>query len=238
MPEPGVFYGVGVGPGDPELLTLKALRTLKAASVIAVPKSSDGGSSRALSILKGVMDISGKEVMELLFPMTKDKALLGASRADAASRIACALNEGKDVAFITLGDPMLYSTFSYLVPLVRERSGAGVRVIPGITSFSAGAARLCLPLAESDERIIIIPAAHDIGEIKKALEGFDTVILMKVNREIDRLIDLLCAEGLDGNAMFFSRAGWPDEEVVSCGVRELKGRRLDYFSTIIVKRNP
>ncbi len=236
----GVFYGVGVGPGDPELITIKAKRVLEGAGVLAVPRSKDSssdGRSKALSILKGVVDIEGKEVLELLFPMTKDASALAASRREAAKSIAGRLSAGDDVAFITLGDPMTYSTFSYLVPFVEAALPCvEVRSVPGVTSFAALASRAVVPLAESDEKVIIIPAAYDIEAVRSALEGFDTVVLMKVNSAFDRLVGLLTEMGLIQNAVLASRVGWPEEEITS-DIKGLKGRKLDYFSTLIVKKN-
>ena len=236
----GVFYGVGVGPGDPELMTLKALRVLKAAQVIAVPMSSDtssDGISQALVIVRKVMELGDKDILNLVFPMVKEKDALRRARELAASKVIERLNSGLDVAFVTLGDPMLYSTFSYLVPLVKNSApGVEVRVVPGITSFSAAACALALPLAESSEKVIIIPAAYDISEIEECLEKpFDTVVLMKVNSIFDRLLDLLCSMGLDDKAFFVTRVGWPEQEVVT-DLKSLKGRKLDYFSTVIVKK--
>jgi precorrin-2/cobalt-factor-2 C20-methyltransferase len=235
----GTFYGVGVGPGDPELLTVKAVNVLKGASVIAVPRSSDSSSdglSQALRIAEKAVDLDGKEKVWLFFPMTKDKEVLNAARKEAALKVADALNAGKDVAFITLGDPMLYSTFSYLVPFVREAApGAAVKVVSGITSYSAAASIALTPLAESDEKVMIVPAAYDLDAVKGLLESFDTIVLMKVNRIFDRLVDTLDAMGLLGRAVLVSRAGWPEERVVY-DLKSLKGEKLDYFSTIIVKK--
>lgn len=239
MKPAGVFYGVGVGPGDPELLTVKAVNVLKGADVIAVPKSTDSSSdglSQALIIAKRAVDLEGKELMELLFPMTKDKDALDAARREAAAKVALSLDSGRTVAFITLGDPMLYSTFSYLVPFVRELSpGAPVKVVPGITSYGAAASTVLKPLAEADEKVMIVPAAYDIGEVRGLLGSVDTLVLMKVNRIFDRVLDLLVSMGLDDRAFLVSRAGWPEEKVVT-DIKSLKGTKLDYFSTLIVKK--
>ncbi len=237
----GVFYGVGVGPGDPELLTLKAMKVLESAQVLAVPRSresSSDGRSKALSVVEGVVDTGGKEVIELLLPMTRDAAELAAARKEAAGLIAAKLSAGLDAAFITLGDPMMYSTFSYLVPFVEAAvPGVEIRSIPGVTSFAALASRSVVPLAESDERVIIIPAPRDMDAVRRALDEFDTVVLMKVNRVFDRLVGLLTETGLLESAVAATRVGWPEEEITS-DVASLVGRKLDYFSTLIVKKNP
>lgn len=237
MLKPGVFHGVGVGPGDPELLTLKAVRVIRSAPVLAVPKSEGGSASQALSIVRKAVDLDGKERLDLPFPMTKDPSELEASRRRAAALISGRLNSGSDVAFITLGDPLLYSTFSYLVPFVRELSpGSEVKVVPGVMSFSAAASVIPAALAETDERVIIIPAAYDMEKVREALGAAETIVLLKVNRNMDGLIDLLSEAGLLERSFFVSRAGWPEEETVT-DIRGLRGRRPDYFSTVIVRKN-
>ena len=233
----GVFYGVGVGPGDPDLITLKAVNVLKSSAVIAVPRSSDKGSSRALDIIRGTVGLEGKEILELPFPMTKDRAALDASRRQAASLVAERLAQGKDVAFITLGDPLVFSTFSYLMPFVKELSPRSlIKSVPGVTSFSAAASRLCAPLAETDERVIIVPAAYELDKVRQALLSAETIVLMKVNKAIDAITGLIIEAGLIENSIFVSRAGWPEEEVVT-DLRTLKGTKPDYFSMIIIRKN-
>lgn len=235
----GTLYGVGVGPGDPELMTLKALRVLKEADVIAAPvskESSPASSSNALGVVKKNMSMEGKVILPLFFPMTKDEEAVKASRRAGAEEIAERLKEGDDVAFVTLGDPMLYSTFSYLVPLVKGLvPGAGISAVPGVNSFSAAAARALTPLAESGEKVIIIPASYGKEELRRWLKEFDTIVLMKVKRDMDSLVNILDEEGLADKALFASRVGWDKEEVVA-GIRGLEGRDLDYFSMVIVRR--
>lgn len=232
----GVFYGIGVGPGDPELLTLKAMRVLNGTTVLAYPKSSETASeneSKAYSIVRAA-GVAGSEPLELLFPMTKDADALEEARKSAAASIIERLEQGKDVAFITLGDPMLYSTFSYLVPLIKE-AGAEVRSIPGVTSFSAAASIAIAPLAESDERIIIMPASAGVEEIRKRCDEFDTVVLMKAGKHLDRIIDLALTLGVADSSVFASRVGWKDEEVVR-GIKSLKGRKAGYFTMVILRK--
>jgi len=159
------------------------------------------------------------------------------SRRQAAALIAERLCRGQDVAFITLGDPLLYSTFSYLMPFVKELSpDTEIRAVPGITSFSAAASLIPAALAETDSKVIIIPAAYDLDRVKEALSYADTVVILKVNRAIDKLIDLIADAGLSKGSFFVSRAGWPQEEVVT-NLEELRGKKPDYFSMLIVRKN-
>lgn len=237
MLKPGVFYGIGVGPGDPELMTLKAVRVIGAAGVLAVPRSEGGEESLALSIVKKAVDLDGKEILELPFPMTRDAGALRESRRSAARLISERLNKGVDAAFVTLGDPLIYSTFSYLMPFIKEFSPeSGIRVVPGIASFSASAAALPAALAETAERVIIIPAAYELERVREALGSAETIVLMKVNRAVDAIIDLLTEAGLLERSFFVSRAGWPEEELVT-DLKKIRGSKPDYFSMIIVRRN-
>ena len=154
----GVLYGVGVGPGDPELLTLKAVRILSSAKVIAIPKSKGDADSMALSVIEKAVDLKDKEILELLLPMTKDKGILAKARKDAAFLVCERLKQGQDIACITIGDPLFYSTFSYLIPLVADLlPDIAIKIIPGVSSINAAAGSALLPIAEADERGGVIP---------------------------------------------------------------------------------
>lgn len=239
MKDYGIFYGVGVGPGDPDLMTVMAVNALKAADVIAVPRSSDfssDGLSQAMLIARRAVDLEGKILMELRFPMTMDAVALNDARREAAARIVAELEQGRSVVFITLGDPMLYSTFSYLVPFVRELAPkATVKSVPGISSFCAAASTVLSPLVEAGEKLLVVPAVYDVDELRELLESSETVVLMKVNRKFDRIVDLLVEMGQDNNAVLVTRAGWPEEKVTT-DIKSLKGASIDYFSTLIVKK--
>ena len=235
-PHLGVLYGVGVGPGDPELLTLKAVRVLSGTKVIAIPKSKGDADSMALSVIEKAVDLKDKEILELLLPMTKDKGILAQARKDAASLVCEKLKQGKDVACISLGDPLFYSTFSYLVPLVADiLTEAAIKIIPGVSSINAAAGSALLPIAEADERVAVIPAAYEDGRLRDVLQTFDTIILMKVNKTMDRALNILDELGLKDKAVFVERAGWPEERIVR-DLNSLKGKTSDYFSLVIVKK--
>lgn len=239
MLKTGRLYGVGVGPGSAELITIKAARVINEAHVIAIPRSADSsadGRSKALTIVEQLFSLEGKEIVELDFPMTRDKASLAASRRKAAGVIAEHLKAGRDAAFITLGDPLFYSTFSYLVPFVRQAvPDVVIETVPGVTSFCAAASAAMMPIAEGAESVAVIPAAYNLDNVRSALAAFDTVILMKVNKIVDKVVDLLIESGLEHKAVFVSRAGWPEERVVT-DLASLRHETLDYFSLIIIRK--
>ena len=201
----GKLYGVGIGPGDPELLTAKAIRILGECDVIAVPQSENGGRT-ALEIASCY--IKGKPVRAFDMPMTHDRAARNASHDAAADAICALLDEGKNVAFLTLGDPTVYSTGWYVHKRVVSR-GYDAELIPGVPSFCAAAARLGRALCEDGEMLHIIPASHG-----KEREGL---------RESGQLENAALVErcGMEGERLVYDM----DE------LREPSG----YFSIILVK---
>ena len=234
------LYGVGVGPGDPELLTLKAKRVLEQVSVIAAPQARSGGRSLALEVIKDVIDISGKDMLSLTFPMNKEMAGLIEYWQEAKNSVMKYLLKDISVAFVTMGDPMFHSTFIYLMDAVLKGEGdivPSVEIVPGVSSLHCATASAGIPLASSHERVAILPATYKPELIRQALIDFDTVVFMKVYKVIDMVISILKELNLCDNAVFITRAGWPDEEVVR-EIESLKGEKLDYFSLIIVRKTP
>ena len=236
----GILYVIGVGPGDPELLTLKAVRILRTVKCICVPKGREEGSSLALNIIKKVISMDNKEIIEAHFPMRKTKAAAHADELDAkwdetVETVLNVLNRGTDVAFITIGDPTIYSTFFYLYDRLLELNPLlSIEIVPGISSITASAARAGISLGLADERIAIVPAAYanDIGMV---LEHFDTVVLMKVHKVFDQVLDMLDAAGLTDKALYVSRTGMDGEQVVR-EIGTLRGKELNYFSMVIIKK--
>lgn len=230
------IYAVGVGPGDPELLTLKAVRILREVPVICAPTATPADSSYALSIVEQFLDRGRQEVIVQVFPMRRDQEGLSQYWEEAAAEVAEKVRQGKDVAFITIGDPFLYSTFLYIYRIFRERHpDIPVEVVPGISSINAAAVAAGLPLGQSSERIAVIPAAFEEKDLARTLQEFDTVVLMKVSRVFDGVYALLQELGLERKAVFVSRVGSAEEEVVF-DLGRLLGRKLDYLSLLIVKK--
>ncbi|MCX7923585.1 MAG: precorrin-2 C(20)-methyltransferase [Clostridia bacterium] len=230
---PGKLYGVGVGPGDPELLTIKAKRILERADFIAIPKTAADKESTALSIVEGAVEIS-KEVIELIFPMSFDEKLLEESWRNAVLQIKEKLDSGKDVAFVTLGDPTIYSTYIYIHKTLLDE-GYECEIVPGITSFCASAARVGVSLGENKETIAIVPSAYECENLDNILDSFDNIVLMKVSRSLPKLKDILKQKGLWEKAVIISKCGFEDE-VIEFDIEKAAESKLSYFTTMIIKK--
>jgi precorrin-2/cobalt-factor-2 C20-methyltransferase len=245
-----------MGPGDPELLTRKAYRLLATVPVIFYPSCGGKADGFALDILRRVFAQADEGALEGgtgLEPATPGSSVLERCRplsttmvrgadtirphwADAAEAVAAVLRNGQDAAFITEGDPSLYSTFVYLQIALAERfPQARVEVVAGISSVSAAAARTAFPLALGEERIAVLPATYDPVFLEHAVELFDTVVLLKVNRVLDRLIAILERRGWLEGAVFIERCGTPHERIVR-DVSRLRGRHVHYFSLLLVRK--
>ena len=230
----GNFYGIWLGPGDPELLTLKALHTIQTADCIFVPKSDTKEDSLALEIVKDY--VKGKRVIEQIYPMTKDKQTLNTAWLNAAEEIHTEVKNGYDAVYLTLGDPMTFSTYIYLLRCLTTMLPAhAIHTIPGITSYNAAACEANYPLLTGDERLAVIPVPKDITELRLILESFDTVVMMKVAKKLDEVIQLLEDMKLSENALFASYIGQMNA-YLTCDIVSLKGSGKGYMSVLIVKR--
>jgi precorrin-2/cobalt-factor-2 C20-methyltransferase len=225
----GKLIGIGVGPGDTELLTIKADKTLKSVPVVCAPKSSSSKPSLALSIVQPVLDEreEGYEVMEPLFPMIEDKNELEGYWDHAADEMAHRLNEGMDLAFITLGDPTVYSTFSYVSSRLKAR-GFEVEIIPGVTSFTGCAASSGIQLADKDEIIVIVPKVDE--RLAQILPHGDTFVIMKTSRHSDELERIISEDNRDKKVLSVQNCSMEDEKVFEGFASDKK-----YLSTTIVK---
>ncbi|MFQ5455546.1 MAG: precorrin-2 C(20)-methyltransferase [Nitrospirota bacterium] len=232
----GLLYGVGIGPGDPELVTLKALKIIQNVPVIYVPKRSQRDNSFALSIVKDMIDLKRQKICELLFPMTNNTEELKRYWEIAADNIYDRLSSGYNSAFITEGDPFLYSTFVHLYKTFQKRyTSIEIRVIPGISSITASSCRALFPLTESEDKIAILPARYHIEELRETIDRFDTVVLLKVNSVMDDLLKIIKDIGLSDNIIFVQRCG-TSEELILRDINSIRDKKPDYFSLIIIKK--
>jgi len=229
----GKLYGIGVGPGDPELLTLKAKRIIESSPVLAKPVKKPGEESTAFTIIKPVVDLSKVEVIDLLFGMTGDNADYWEFGRKAGDQVIEHLSQGKDVTLITLGDVSIYSTFMYLEQYVRSK-GYETEIIPGIPAFCGGAAKARVPLTLGDQCLAVVPSAKDNPMLEEALEKFDNVVVMKAGKSVEKVLDILKSKGYGpGCVTVVSNVGMPDEYVGPADA----GRTYGYFTTLIVKKN-
>jgi precorrin-2/cobalt-factor-2 C20-methyltransferase len=236
--KPGTLYGIGIGPGDPELITLKGARILSQCRKVFVPKARTAADSVALNIA-GRHLREDAEVIELVFPMTDDVAELSERWDESARRIAEALETGEDACFLTLGDSLLYSTYIYLLGALKRRSpDLEVVTVPGVTAFSAAAAMTHFPVGERKETVTIVPTADDLGAVERAIEEGGTVILMKVGKRLAPILDLLERVDLIDQAVFVAKVGQQGERIET-DLRRLRGEKTEagYLSIILVHAN-
>lgn len=229
---PAVLYGVGTGPGDPELMTLKACRTIKENSVIAfVGKAAEDSKAYKIAV-QAVPETAGKILVPLSFPMTKDSALLSQCHRKNAEQIESFLREGKNVVFLTLGDVCLYSTFSYIQKIV-ESDGFQVRLVSGVPSFCAAGAGLKMPLTEQNEPLYVIPLSGIPDDLDSLLKRGGTFVFMKAGSRIKEITEKL--ESFDFNVRMAENVGMQDEKLFN-SLTELP-EKAGYFSVITAKKN-
>jgi precorrin-3B C17-methyltransferase len=232
----GTLYGVGVGPGDPGLLVMRAVQAIGKVQHVFYPSSSGTDESLALNAIEPYL---GKCVKfhQLFFPMTKDRSELEKHWNLAAEEVGGILAQGKDALFVTLGDPMIYSTYIYLLDTVKKHfPEATTETIPGISSFSAAASLIDTAISEGKERVALIPVNREVSNVEDALDDFDTVVLFKVGSKLPRLLELLEKKGLIDHAVLFSYLGTPDQ-VVEKDLRSVKREPIGYMSLMLVKKS-
>jgi precorrin-2/cobalt-factor-2 C20-methyltransferase len=229
----GIFYGVGVGPGDPELLTLKAVEVIRNADVVIAPKTEKKEGSTALSIAHPYLK-ADVEILRLVFPMVNDAVTLANAWENNKNSILAELQAGKKVVFLTLGDPMFYSTYMYVYRLLKD-SGYAIETIPGVPAFCAIGSQLGQPLAEGNDILSIIPATMSEEELDAILGVVDNVVLMKVYKNFGQVVEKLKQHGFGENSVMISRCGLPDEQI-SYNLEDVDAKSVNYLSTILAKK--
>ena len=225
----GRLYGVGLGPGAPDLITLRAARLIEGASVIAYPTLA-GGESFSRSIAADLIPAGAHEIV-LDVPMTPERAPAQAAYDDGAARIAAALDAGEDVVCLCEGDPFFYGSFMYLFARLSERFE--VEVVPGVTSVTACAARAGMPLVARNERLTILPGPLPEAELTARIAGAESLAILKVGRHLPKLREVIGRLGLMDRAVYVERATLPNEVVLPLAEAP---EAAPYFSMILITK--
>ena len=226
----GTLYGVGVGPGDPKLMTIRAGEVIRAAHVLAYPANASG-ESRAREIAAPIIEGQALE-LPVHLPMKVEREPAQSAYHEAAKLISTHLDKGRDVAWLCVGDPMFYGSFMYLAARLGETHA--VEIIPGVNSLSACAAQTHLPLGHRNDVFSVIPATLDDAALKLALEHADAAAIIKVGRHFGKVRKVLEELELDKAATVLESVTGADEKVTR--LSEVAGDEHSYFSTILIRR--
>lgn len=230
----GTLYGIGVGPGDPELITLKGLRLLKSVPVVAFPAGVNGKPGIAQQIVAQWLQPEQVQ-LALTFPYVQDEAVLTQAWQLAAEKVWQYLKLGEEVAFVTEGDSSFYSTFTYLAQTLQHlHPEVLVQTVPGICSPLAAAGALGIPLTIRSQRLAVLPAVYSMGELEAALDWADVLVLMKVSSVYEGVWEVLQRRGLLERSFVVERATLP-EMVIYEGLSDRPNLKLPYFSLLIVQ---
>ena len=230
----GTLYGISVGPGDPELITLKGLRILKQVPVVAFPAGIHGKPGIAQQIVDEWLGVHQVQ-LALTFPYVQDIAILTQAWEIAAEQVWQYLRLGQDVAFVCEGDVSFYSTFTYLAQMLQQlHPESVVKTVPGVCSPMAAASALGVPLTVRQERLAVLPALYNVGELETILDWADVVVLMKVSSVYHEVWNVLQRRQLLENACVVERATLP-QQVIYDDLRDRPTLKLPYFSLLIVK---
>jgi precorrin-2/cobalt-factor-2 C20-methyltransferase len=232
MTDFGKLYGIGVGPGDPELLTLKAARVINSADVIFTAASSKNNYSLAVEIARPHI-AKMTTVISLSFPMTSDKSIMQEAWNNNALQIAQVLRQGLTATFLTLGDPLTYSTFGYVLKSLKTvMPEADIETIPGITSFHAASARLNRPLVEAEESLLITSGAYGGDHVRACTKSVQNIVMMKAYKNVKDINDALKDSGFDKNCVAISKCGREDEEIIY-DIDLLADKNPNYWTLIL-----
>lgn len=232
----GILYGLGVGPGDPELVTLKAARVLNSADVVFAASSTKNSYSQAVSIAKPhIPDLTA--VRMLRFPMTRDKAELKKAWVEHAETIIAECEAGKNVAFLTLGDSMTYSTYGYIMQEVKVLApDLPIISVPGITSYQAAAAATNTPLVEGEETLLVISGAKGGDCFRDLSCRPDTVAILKAYRNVEDICNALDEADMKKTSVAVSNCSLP-EQSIHWDIQELCDREPEYWTLVLAKKS-
>ena len=228
-----MFYGIGTGVGDCKSVTVKAAEVLSALDIVYVPLSKkEGAGSVAYSIISSYLK-DGVTVKERHFPMSYDSGALMESWSAIADEIEADVSAGNEVGFVTIGDPMVYSTYIYLLRLLKDR--VKVATIPGITSFQDIAANHSFPLAEGDDPLIVLPATGDMDRLRRYIREENSLVIMKVYKNYRDIVDIIAEYDLLDCSIAVSNSS-KDSEQVFTDLTAVKQEDVSYFTTILINK--
>ncbi len=235
------LVAIGVGPGDPDLLTVKAVRAIQEADIIMCPASGEDRPSIALSVVESLLDRSSQEIIRLIFPMTKDPDVLESTWKRNAGIMAETVLTGKSVVYLTVGDPYLYSTWIYMHrELSANHPEMDISVIPGIVSMFTFASKVGVSIAEGAEKVSIIPSCYELSSVKAIAQNSETLVFLKDGRYFDRVIDVLREAGFPDSSVFaIGQDLGTDHEIIrrlTLGEVHRGVLTTKYFSILVVKR--
>jgi len=233
--------GIGVGPGDADLLTIKAAKAIRDADIVMCPASAADRPSIALSIVSDLVDESRQQVTKLVFPMTKDRDVLEETWRNNAEIMAETVATGKDVVYLTVGDPYLYSTWIYMHRhLSSEHPDMKIDVIPGIVSMFSFASKVGVSIAEGAEKVAVIPSCYDMAGVREIAKNAESMIFLKDGRYFDQVIQVLRESGFGDDSVFaIGQSLGTDQEVIqkmTLGQVDEADLGSRYFSILVVKR--
>ncbi|MDB5769702.1 MAG: cobI [Burkholderia sp.] len=234
----GSFWGLGVGPGPAGYIPLAAVAALREADVVFAPRARTAATSVALQCLAGI-DIPPQRIREVEFNMDPDRSVLSEHYTQLADTIAIELCAGRNVAYLTIGDSLTYSTYGYVLAALCDRlPGLPHRTFPGITSYAAAAAAVGWPLGEGKERTLILPCPDDAAALRRDIESHDIVVLMKVGARLPWVLDLLGEMDIAEHCAFVRRIGLPDELIAADVSKLCATEAMGYLATLLIRKTP
>ncbi|WP_333875293.1 precorrin-2 C(20)-methyltransferase [Methylobacter sp.] len=238
MSLPGIFLGIGVGPGPAGYIPLAAVEALQQADIVYAPRARSSETSVALQCLAGI-DIAPERIREIEFNMDPDRSVLSEHYAQLAETIAVDLRAGRNVAYLTIGDSLTYSTYGYILAALREYlPDLRQRTFPGITSYAAAASAMGWPLGVGKERMLILPCPEDEAALRQDIESHDIVILMKIGPRLPWVLALLREMGIAEHCAFARRIGLEDE-MLADNISELCATSaMGYLATLLIRKTP
>ncbi|MDJ0666470.1 MAG: precorrin-2 C(20)-methyltransferase [Desulfobacterales bacterium] len=233
--KPGTLYGIGVGPGDPDLLTVKAIHVLQKVDIVYTAASTKNDYSLAVNIARAHIPAE-TEIRTLAFPMTKDRHATHQAWEANARTIAAVTAAGRQAAFLTLGDPLTFSTFGYILKYMRRLfPDLPVVTVPGITAYQASAAALNMPLVEGEQSLLVVSGAYGGNRLAGQIEKPDTVVFMKAYRNVNGICAALENADMLAHSAGVVRCSLPEQEIVA-DVKTLESRSPNYWTLIIARK--